>query len=252
MTDLSHIKIILVEPAGALNIGSVARSMKNMGLTQLILVNPRCDYLDEDGTKMAVHGVDILKNALCVDSLAIALTGCQKAIATTARVRSVPIILETPKNALGWLLEDTSPSAIIFGPEDRGLNNEELSFAQRFVCIPTNSEYSSLNLAQAVTVCVYELYQLTLEENKHQGLVNFPLPSPETNTAPLEILEEYYQHLESFLLEIEYLYPHTTKAKMQKFKRLFNRSYLTTEEITMLRGIFRQAQWAINQKNKKG
>lgn len=239
MTKLSHIKIILVEPAGALNIGSVARSMKNMGLNQLSLVKPHCDYLSEDARKMAVHGVDILEKIQCFESLTSALKGCHKAIATTSRNRSIPLKLETPQNALPWLLEDDQPVALIFGTEDRGLNNEELSHAQRFVSIPTSSEYSSLNLAQAVTVCVYELYQLSLN---HQ---NFNDNLPSERLADLEQLEGYYQNLESFLLEIGYLFPHTAHAKMQKFRRLFNRSYLTNDEVAMLRGILRQAQWAI-------
>jgi len=247
MTKLSHIKIILVEPAGALNIGSVARSMKNMGLNQLLLVNPHCDYLGEDGRKMAVHGIDILENAVSVRSLTEALTGCKKAIATTARNRSIPIKLETPDQALPWLLEDQNPVALIFGPEDRGLNNEELSQAQRFICIPTHSEYSSLNLAQAVTVCVYELYKATLTEANNQISINPNVPSNQEKIAPLDRLEQYYEHLEKTLLEIGYLYPHTAQVKMQKFKRLFNRSGLTSDEVAMLHGILHQVKWAINQ-----
>lgn len=245
MTNLSHIYIILVEPAGALNIGSVARSMKNMGLNQLLLVNPHCDYLGEDGRKMAVHGIDILENAITVKSLTEALTGCKKAIATTARSRSIPIKLELPDQALPWLLEDQNPVALIFGPEDRGLNNEELSQAQRFICIPTHSEYSSLNLAQAVTVCVYELYKATLTEGKEPVSMNHNFSLNEENIASLDTLEQYYEHLEKTLLEIGYLYPHTAQVKMQKFKRLFNRSGLTSEEVAMLRGILRQIKWAI-------
>jgi tRNA/rRNA methyltransferase len=244
--DLSHIKIILVEPAGALNVGSVARSMKNMGLNQLILVKPHCDYLGEDGRKMAVHGIDILENAQCVATLADALAGCHKAIATTARSRSLPMTLETPVKTLPWLLEDQSQAGLIFGPEDRGLNNEELSFAQRFICIPTHSTYPSLNLAQAVTVCVYELYQATLGDHTDDPKSNFTFPRITEESASLDLLEGYYQHLEEFLLKIGYLYPHTAPVKMQKFRRLFNQTLLTTDEVTMLRGILRQAEWAIN------
>lgn len=246
ITDLSHIKIILVEPAGALNVGSVARSMKNMGLNQLILVQPHCDYLGEDGRKMAVHGVDILENAQCVQTLAEALTGCYKAIATTGRSCAIPMTLETPVNALPWLLADHQEAGLIFGPEDRGLNNEELSFAQRFICIPTHNAYSSLNLAQAVTVCVYELYQASLEEQTGHQKTKFTFPSVTEESASLDLLEGYYQHLEEFLLKIGYLYSHTAPVKMQKFRRLFNRNQLTTAEVTMLRGILRQAEWAIN------
>jgi tRNA/rRNA methyltransferase len=136
---LARVKIVLVEPAGALNVGSVARVMKNMGLSQLVLVNPQCDPLGGEARQMAVHGVDILETAQQVETLPLALTGCQRAIATTARVRSLSTQLEHPRVALPWLLEEAVTSALIFGPEYRGLSNVELNYAQRFVCIPSSA-----------------------------------------------------------------------------------------------------------------
>ncbi len=252
---LTNIRIILVEPAGPLNVGSVARVMKNMGLHRLVLVNPQCDPLGEEAKKMAVHGWDVLEAAQRVATLPEALTGCQRAIATTARVRTLLTPVETPRSALPWLLEDTVTSALIFGPEDRGLSNVELNYAQRFVCIPSSSEYPSLNLAQAVAVCCYELYQSTQEQlqNFNQNFPSTPhsplptthskLQSPET--APLDVLEGYYEHLESVLLKIGYLYPHTAPARLKKFRYLLNRATPTLEEVAMLRGILRQIEWAI-------
>lgn len=236
--SLSQLKIILVEPAGALNVGSVARVMKNMGLTQLVLVKPHCDPLGEEARQMAVHGLEVLTNAMQVESLPEALKGCQRAIATTARVRNLSTPLETPRQALPWLLESQLETALIFGPEDRGLSNQELNYAQRFVCIPANPEYPSLNLAQAVAVCAYELYQLshtflTVERNV-------------TKIATRDQLEGYYQQLEKLLLEIGYLYPHTAKARMEKWRSLYNHTELTEEEVTMLRGMLSQITWAIN------
>ena len=181
---LANIRIILVEPAGPLNVGSVARVMKNMGLRTLVLVNPQCDPLGEEAKKMAVHGWDVLEAAQRVATLPEALTGCQRAIATTARVRTLLTPVETPRAALPWLLEDTVTSALIFGPEDRGLSNVELNYAQRFVSIPSSSEYPSLNLAQAVAVCCYELYQSTQEQlqssNQNSSATpHSPLPTPQ-------------------------------------------------------------------------
>ena len=246
---LASLRIILVEPAGPLNVGSVARVMKNMGLRTLVLVNPQCDFLGEEAKKMAVHGGDVLEAAQQVATLPEALTGCQRAIATTARVRTFPIPLEPPRAALPWLLEDTVTSALIFGPEDRGLSNVELNYAQRFVCIPSSSEYPSLNLAQAVAVCCYELYQSTQEPLQDSGQNVLP-PSPLLNhpsptTAPLDALENYYEHLEAVLLKIGYLYPHTAPARLKKFRYLLNRATPTTQEVTMLRGILRQIEWAL-------
>ena len=238
---MNNIKIVLVEPAGERNIGSIARVMKNMCVDQLVLVNPQCDPLSEDARVMAVHGVEILANAQIVDSLPTALMGCQKAIATTARPRGIPTPLETPRDALPWLLEANITSALIFGPEDRGLSNPELSHAQKFICIPSNPEYPSLNLAQAVGICLYELYQSQGDSQ------NYPETLEETSElASLEALEGYYQHLETVLLKVNYLYPHTAQAKMEKFRRLINRTNLQAQELAMLRGILRQIEWKIN------
>ena len=242
---LAGVRIVLVEPAGALNVGSVARIMKNMGLSQLVLVKPHCDPLAEEAKRMAVHGGDILMASQQVASLPEALQGCQRAIATTARPRTLPTALETPEMALSWLLEANITSALIFGPEDRGLSNAELNYAQRFVSIPANPEYSSLNLAQAVTVCCYQLYQISLKSKTEQETTNSQI-SP----ASLDALEGYYHHLETLLLKIGYLYPHTTTARMDKFRRLFNRANLTQEELAMLRGILSQMEWALNQQSQ--
>ena len=241
---LANIRIVLVEPAGALNVGSIARIMKNMGLTQLVMVNPKCDRDSEEARHMAVHAVDVLENARIVDDLPTALAGCQKAIATTVRSRSVPIQLEPPA-ILPWLFSpDNTPSALIFGAEERGLSNEELKYAQKFICIPANPAYPSLNLAQAVAVCAYELYQYWLKISNDVPLVVTSLAKSVSTSAGIEVLEGYYQDLEATLLEIGYLYPHTAPVKMEKFRRLYNKASLQPEEVAMLRGILRQIRWA--------
>ena len=242
---LDNVKIILVEPAGPLNVGSVARVMKNMGLHQLVLVNPQCDPLGIEAQQMAVHGRDILEAAQQVPTLPDALKGCQRAIATTARTRALPTPLEHPRTALPWLLEPGITSALIFGREDRGLSNIELNYAQRFVGIPSSSEYPSLNLAQAVAICCYELYQSTQSLPSNIETPHLFPPAQTGETAPSEVLEGYYQHLETVLLKIGYLYPHTAQARMEKFRRLLNRATPTTEEAAMLRGILRQMEWAL-------
>lgn len=244
---LENIRIVLVEPAGELNLGSIARVMKNMGLTKLVLVNPKCDRDSELARIMAVHAVDVLENARIVNDLPAALVGCQQAIATTVRSRSVPIVLETPQ-VLASSLASNVQSALLFGAEERGLSNDELKYAQRFICIPSNPDYPSLNLAQAVAICAYELYQASLKiENNSSSLppVNSqPITAPQPTNAPIEVLEGYYQDLETLLLEIGYLYPHTAAVKMEKFRRLHNKANLQSEEVAMLRGILRQIRWA--------
>ena len=240
---LANIKIVLVEPAGALNVGSIARIMKNMGLAQLVLVNPQCDRSSEEARQMAVHAVDVLENAHIVNDLPTALAGCQKAIATTVRSRSVPIRLEPASTVLPWLLTPSdAPSALLFGAEERGLSNDELKYAQRFICIPSNPDYPSLNLAQAVAICAYELYQSCLSHSQSSATSELVTDLP--RNASIEVLEGYYQDLEAVLLEIGYLYPHTAPVKMEKFRRLYNKANLQPEEVAMLRGILRQIRWA--------
>ncbi|MEG4516622.1 MULTISPECIES: RNA methyltransferase [unclassified Microcoleus] len=164
----ANIRIVLVEPAGPLNVGSVARVMKNMGLHQLVLVNPQCDHLGEEARLMAVRAADILETAKVVESLPAALVGCVRAIATTGDdCRSLPTQLEDPADALPWLLE--APSALIFGREDCGLTNAELNRAQRLIRIPSSDAYTSLNLAQAVAICCYELYREEGRRKKEEG-----------------------------------------------------------------------------------
>ncbi|MBE9127241.1 MULTISPECIES: RNA methyltransferase [unclassified Coleofasciculus] len=249
---LTSVRIILVEPAGPLNVGAVARVMKNMGLHQLWLVNPHCNPLDQQARQMAVHGQDILTTAQQVATLPDALVGCQRAIATTARARNLPIELEPPRLALPWLLEPGVNSALIFGPEDRGLSNTELNYAQRFVCIPSSPEYSVLNLAQSVAICCYELYQMASTTPPPQLQFPVSLQDSPVSSAPLDVLEGYYQHLEAVLLKIGYLYPHTAGARMEKFRRLLHRATPTATEVAMLRGILRQTEWALQFLPKPG
>ncbi|HLP87230.1 MAG TPA: RNA methyltransferase [Nostocaceae cyanobacterium] len=237
------LKIILVEPAGPLNVGSVARVMKNFGLQNLVLVNPQCDRFADDAVKMAVHGQEILKSAVIVATLAEALQGCVRTIATIGRDYSLNVPLEHPRTALPWLTTvPEQPTALIFGREDRGLTNEEVNYAQRLVYIPTNPDYPSLNLATSVAICCYELAQ--------SAELSLTQEQPPTELAPWELVEAYYQHLESLLLSIGYLYPHTASSRMEKIRQIYHRTHLQTQEVAMLRGMLRQVEWAIKNQNQ--
>ncbi len=244
-SSLNHIRIVLVEPSGALNIGSIARVMKNMGLTQLVIVNPQCEVLGEEATRMSVRAIDLLEAARIVPDLPTALQGCTRVIATTARDRAIPTALETPRQALPWLLESSEPTALIFGREDSGLTNTELNYATRYIRIPVGSEYSSLNLAQAVGVCAYELQMCASNGDRSLSidLQQIPLRS---DVAPVELVEGYYQQLETLLLDIGYLFPHTAPHRMEKLRRLYNRSQLSPNEVALLRGILSQVRWALD------
>ncbi|MGF1512809.1 MAG: RNA methyltransferase [Elainellaceae cyanobacterium] len=241
-TTLGQLRIVLVEPVGALNVGAIARVMKNFGFSQLVLVNPRCDPLGDEARLMAVHAAEVLEQAQQVDSLPAALAGCQQAVATTARDRaSKP--LYSPEVGLARLLPSGSPSAaaLIFGPEDRGLSNDELAHAQCSIRIPTHDAYPSLNLAQAVAICCYELARPPVGDP-----VAAPALSPTGGAiASLDQVEGLYQHLEATLLRIGYLYSHTAPSRMEKFRDLGHRAQLSAQDVTMLRGILRQIAWFV-------
>jgi tRNA/rRNA methyltransferase len=237
---LAEIKIVLVEPAGALNVGSIARVMKNMGLSQLVVVNPQCDIHGEESRQMAVHAQEVLTQAKIVPDLVTGLGGCERAIATTARTRSLTTKLEPPREVLPWLLSTDQPTALIFGREDRGLSNEELDYAGRYLKIPVNPAYSSLNLASAVGICLYELHLLATE---------IPSYTVVENLATIDQLSIYYDRLEKLLLDIGYLYPHTAVKRMEKLKRLYNRSQLSQNELALLQGIIQQVNWYISKGN---
>ncbi|WP_448599259.1 RNA methyltransferase [Thermoleptolyngbya sp.] len=276
---LEQIRIVLVEPAGPLNVGAIARVMKNFGLRQLVLVNPQCDPLSAEARLLAVHAADVLEAAQRVATLSEALTGCQRAVATTGRDRTtLPIQLELPQACLPWLrsplADGTLPSAaLIFGREDAGLTNAELNLAQRFVQIPTSEAYASMNLAQAVAVCCYELAagppsadatsdamsdapsditpaaasaHITGRDRREE--CDRPPLSPTAPVASLDTLEAYFSQLEAVLLDIGYLYPHTAASRMEKLRRLFLRAQLSEPEVAMLRGMLSQMTWALGQR----
>lgn len=257
---LEQIRIVLVEPAGPLNVGAIARVMKNFGLRQLVLVNPQCDPRSAEARLLAVHAADVLEAAHSVATLSEALMGCQRAVATTGRDRTtLPIRLEPPQACLPWLRSPLSDgtlpnAALIFGREDAGLTNAELNLAQRFVQIPTSEAYPSMNLAQAVAVCCYELAagypsvgatpaHAVERDCREEGDRN--PPSPMAPVASLDALEAYFNQLEAMLLDIGYLYPHTAASRMKKLRRLFLRAQLSEPEVAMLRGILSQMAWAL-------
>jgi tRNA/rRNA methyltransferase len=226
--------------------------MKNMGLTQLVIVNPRCEAQGEEASRMAVHAIDLLQAARIVPDLTTALTGCTRVIATTGRENpAIPIQLETPRQALPWLVESTEPTSLIFGREDSGLTNTELNYATRYIRIPVGSEYSSLNLAQAVGICAYEIQMCASQLDDNLPTIRASISPPiDDEIAPFELVEGYYQQLENLLLDIGYLFPHTAASRMEKLRRLYNRSQLSSNEVALLRGMLRQVRWAIDTRFK--
>lgn len=242
-----NIRIVLVETAGARNLGSVARVMKNFGLSELWLVNPKCDRYSEEASHMAVHAPEILDKARIVTSLPQALEGCQKAIATAGRIDKGEMKVTSPPQGLSWLSQAPT-SAIVFGAEDRGLSNTEIQYCQQVMRIPVNPDYPSLNLAQAVGICCYQLQLLWDNPQCHENLTSQIaqdlLKSAPIDLATREDIEACYQQLEAVLLKIGYVYPHTAVHRLRKFRHIFDRANLSPSEVAMLRGILRQVNWA--------
>ncbi len=247
MQRLKEIRIVLVEPAGARNVGSIARVMANMGLQQLVIVNPQCDWISEEAEHMAVRGRDILTNAQIVADLPAALVDCRVVVATTHRDIDLPQMPQPPAQALAKLWQVTGGKAILFGREDCGLTNQELDLAQHYLRIPVAENYTSLNLAQAVGICAYELSQLAQADL----VPALPIQNFAPNFATADQIDRYFQHLEDLLLKVGYLQTHTAANRMSKLRKLANRATLSEEELALLWGTVKQIDWKLQHPEKE-
>jgi tRNA (cytidine32/uridine32-2'-O)-methyltransferase len=246
---LQSIRIVLVNTSHPGNIGGVARAMKNMGLSQLYLVSPK-DYPSERAEWRASNAVDVLQSATVVDTLDDAIAGCGLVIGTSARERRIPWPLVTPRECADRSYHESSthPVAIVFGREDRGLTNEELHKCNYHVHIPSNPEYSSLNLAAAVQVITYELRMtcLNAQQGKSIHFDDWDMPP-----AKSEALEHYYVHLQATLEKIGFLEPDNPRQTMTRLRRLYSRVRLDEMELNILRGVLTAMQNFVFHTNKK-
>ena len=232
--------LVLVEPAGPLNVGSVARLCANFGIPQLRLVAPRCEHLGPEARRMAVHGVALLEQAQLYDDLPAALADCRRVVATSGRIEQEGLPLSPVADGLAWLRADPSAAmgALVFGREDRGLSNDELLLAGRVVRLSTDAAYSSLNLSHAVAICLHELQQLG----------QAPPAADAADPCPRAALEAALTDAEGLLLEVGFLYAHTAHARMAKLRALLQRAQVTDAEVALLRGMVRQLRWAAQQR----
>lgn len=236
---LDNIRIVLINTTHPGNIGAVARAMKNMGLSQLYLVSPR-KYPDEQATWRASNATDVLDSAVVCSSLDEAVADCPLVIGTSARERRIPWPLLDPRHTAEQAYAEAAshPVALVFGREDRGLTNEELQRCNLHVHIPSNPEYSSLNLGMAVQVLCYELRMAHLAgELSGDAMQGWDLP-PASNAD----LERYFVHLEETLAEMEFLRPEAPKQLMTRLRRLYHRARPDEMEVSILRGILTSAQ----------
>lgn len=231
MTAADPIRFVLFEPTHPGNIGSVARAMKTMGFSELVLVNPPEEWLCTDSRALASGAQDVLHGARLATSLEEALEGCGLVLAASARHRRIGCPEMNPRECAVELMTEarSKPAAIVFGPERSGLANEQLDLCNAIVYIPANPEYSSLNLSQAVQIIAYELRQ--------QRVLEREVPPPESPLAGPAQLELFYVHLERVLLGSGFLNPANPRHLMRRLRRLFNRTRLDENELNIMRGI---------------
>jgi len=240
---LRRLRVVLVDPGEPGNVGSSARAMANMGLRRLVLVPRRVGaerLLGGEARRLACGGAEILEGARAARDLPTALEGTSFAVAATARPRArLPVRgLEDLPGVLLPLLARGEEAALVFGPEDRGLSNQELDLCQSVVTVPTDPEHSSLNLAQAVLVFCYEIGRAVRRDAAPAG------PGP-SDPAPAEEREAMYRQMEEVLLRIGYLNPVAPHHILGDLRRVVDRARPTSREISLLRGIWSQMDWAV-------
>lgn len=226
-----NIRIVLVNTSHPGNIGAAARAMKNMGFSHLYLISPE-SFPHQKATVRAAGADDILANATVVSSLEAAITGCDLVFATSARLRTLSWPMCNPRQCAEQIVNQPHRNvAVVFGRERSGLTNEELSHCCQHVYIPTAFDFTSLNLAAAVQVMVYEIHTRTLSDYEK------PEFSETRSLATADQMNDCYQHLEQVLIKLEFLDPKQPKMLLQRLKRLFNRAQIDDTEISILRGI---------------
>ena len=239
-------KLVLVEPAGPLNVGSVARLCRSYGIEELRLVAPRCDPLSDEARLMAVKGLPLLQQARLFPTLAAALADCGRVVATSGRPEGEPLPLEDPDDALAWLLagDPVLPSALVFGREDRGLSNDELLQAGRLLQIPTPTPHGSLNLSHAVAVVLHDLHRVARPGSPVRQATAKAVAAVTEAPCPRGVLEAMLSDAEELLLEVGFLLPHTAHARMAKLRALLQRGQVSAPEVALLRGLVCQLRWA--------
>ena len=232
---LDGIRVILSHTSHPGNIGAAARAMKTMGLTQLVLVEPK-RFPDAEATARASGADDVLASARLETDIDAALTGCRLVIGASARTRSIPCPVILPGECARRLCTESLQGdvAVMFGCEQNGLSNAETDRCHFLVQIPTNPVYGSLNLAAAVQIICYEIMVAHLA--RAEGTVEAGHP-----VVPADEMERFYAHLEQVLVELGFLDPDNPRQLMRRLRRLFNRTRPDSNEINILRGILSAA-----------
>jgi tRNA (cytidine32/uridine32-2'-O)-methyltransferase len=226
---LSNIRIVLINTFHPGNIGAAARAMKNMGLSQLWLVDPQ-EYPSAEADSRAAGAKDLLDSAHVVGTLEEAISDCQLVIGTSARSRTFDLPMLDARSCAEKAVAESAKGeiAIVFGRETMGMLNEEIQLCNFHVYIPANPEYPVLNVAQAIQLLCYEVW-MAHESGKVQA--------SESDYPRQKEMELFYEHLETTLRATRFLIPQHEGRAMTKLKRYFNRTRPEKTELGMLRGI---------------
>ncbi len=239
--DLDHITIILAQAQIPENIGSVARAMNNMGLKQLTLVDPKNCDLSRVLKTATGSSIDVIEKMEVFEDLREALGPYQYVVGTTARIGSLRPAMTQPRGLARDLIRISQNNrvAILFGPEDRGLSNEQLRYCHTLATIPT-AKFSSLNLAQAVMIVCYEIFLVNREKT----------PEALPRLANKFELEGMYEHLKAVLMKIGFIDPQNPEHWMLNIRRYLSRLPLRAREARIIRGVCRQIDWYTEQLEK--
>jgi tRNA (cytidine32/uridine32-2'-O)-methyltransferase len=230
--NLNNIDIVMVGTTHPGNIGAAARAMHNMCFSNLVLVDPKC-RLGEIAYSRASGANEVLDNRRIATSLPEAVKDCSLIIASSARKRSLSWPEITPQQTAEKIadLDSESRVALVFGPEHSGLSNEDLQLCQYMVNIPTNADFSSLNVASAIQIICYEVFKISLGTDEQQQ------SSTQEPVATSKEIEGYFRHLEQVMTTTEFLDPENPGLLMQRLRRLYQRFELSKHEVNILRGI---------------
>ena len=235
--NFDNVKIVLVGPLYGGNLGSVCRAMCNMGLSNLAVVTPHKNLDMDDAYKMACHSQHILENMTIHDDLLSAIKDCNISVATSARRGLYRTHAVTPREIAPRLTiaSDNNKIAIVFGREDNGLTNGELTMCTDILNIPTATENTSINLSQAVLICCYELFVASGE---------FEPQEEKSEIATMEMREFMFSLWRKTLLGIGFMHEDKADHMMYGLRRILSRDLLSEDDIKILMGIARQAEWA--------
>jgi tRNA/rRNA methyltransferase len=242
--NFSNLKLILVEPNGPLNVGSVARLCSNFEVDELRIVSPKCDIFSLEAKKMALKGQEFIDQCKITDNLEKAIFDCDLVLASCGRIDATKdSFFESSEDIFNWIstFKKINNLAIIFGREDRGLTNNELLLANKTFYIPTSKNNPSLNLSHAVSIVLYELNKSSIR-NFNKEL--------EFNLASSKQIHDSFVEIEQMLLGVGYLLEHTSRAKIRKFRNYISRANTSVHEINVLRGIVHQINWFLNNSKK--